>query len=101
MYLCSCGTWDLPSSLQQGGSSSLTEDQTQAPSTGSTEAWPLDHQGSAETILYVYTYDSRKQNFQHCPKQFLMHKDIALSGGVASMFPLTWHNLISKQTEKS
>ena len=31
--------------MQHAGSSSLTRDQTQTPCIGSTESWPLDHQG--------------------------------------------------------
>ena len=56
----SCGTWDLCCGMQDlfvetcgllscgmhEGSSSLTRDRTRAPCIGSTESYPLDHQGS-------------------------------------------------------
>lgn len=34
------------------GSSSLKKDQTRAPSTGSAESWPLDHQGSPKVLAF-------------------------------------------------
>ena len=37
--------------LQHTGSSSLTTDRTRAPCTGSTESYPLDHQGSPYMLL--------------------------------------------------
>ena len=50
--LC-CGMWDplvaacgLLSCCMHAGSSSLTRDRTQTPCIGSTESYPLDHQGS-------------------------------------------------------
>ena len=49
--LLSCSTWTLSYSMwtsyvQHAGSSSPTSNRTQAPCIGSTESYPLDHQGS-------------------------------------------------------
>ena len=43
--LLSCTTWTFSCSMHEG-SSSLTRDQTWAPCIGSSESYPLDHQGS-------------------------------------------------------
>ena len=60
--LLSCSMWTLSCGMHVG-SSSLTRDWTRAPCIGSTESYPLDHQGSPESyflnsstleLFYVY-----------------------------------------------
>lgn len=83
MYLCSCGTWDLHLHCIGGDPVTRIKPMTQAPD------WEARHWTPGKCRDYsvcIYVLDSRKQNFQHCLKQFLMHEDVALSGGVASMF---------------
>ena len=48
-------TQDLQTLLLHMGSSSLTRDRTHPPCIGSTESWPLDHQGSPEFVLLTAT----------------------------------------------
>ena len=55
----SCGMWDLHCGMRalscsmHVGSSSLARDRTQAPCIGSTESYPLDHQGSPMTAFFI------------------------------------------------
>ena len=46
------------------GSSSLTRDQTQAPCTGSAESYPLRHQGSPNTYLFMILNILLRYNFK-------------------------------------
>ena len=48
----SCGTWALSWGMH-AGSSSLTRDWTQAPCIGSAECYPLDHQGSPPSSVFL------------------------------------------------
>ena len=48
----SCGVWELSCGMHVG-SSSLTRDRTWAPCIGSTESYPLDHQGSPSAHFLI------------------------------------------------
>ena len=57
IFLASCGIFSCGmrtlSCGMHAGSSSLTRDRTQAPSIGSSESYPLDHQGSLEIWIIL------------------------------------------------